>query len=252
MAATGNNGNGKLMRAFFSPAVALMSRLNIARKFTLLGLMSLAAIAVVVYSLFSSLNQVISFSQRELQGFELIGPLPRVAQTLQQHRGLSAGLISGDKTMRGNLISVSSEVGKAFEAMEAKLPPDLASGEALRHIRADWAHLREAGLAWTKDENMAVHTLLIGRVQTFEAMVADEYSLILDPEINTYYLINTIVNKLPHALEHLGQLRAYGTGILAEKRALPYKPSQLLPQNTLNRRKVRASNQARRRLPTSQ
>ncbi|HYR05438.1 MAG TPA: EAL domain-containing protein, partial [Gallionella sp.] len=47
--------------------------------------------------------------------------------------------------------------------------------------------------------------------------VADEYSLILDPELSTFYLIDTIINKLPHALEHLGQLRAYSTGILAKK-----------------------------------
>jgi len=46
--------------------------------------------------------------------------------------------------------------------------------------------------------------------------VADEYALTLDPELSTYYLIDTIVNKLPHMIEHLAQLRAYGTGILAQ------------------------------------
>ena len=43
-----NSGTKKLMQAFFSPAVALMSRLDITRKFMLLGLMSLVAIAVVI------------------------------------------------------------------------------------------------------------------------------------------------------------------------------------------------------------
>src|SRR3989338_5275884 len=48
-------------------------------------------------------------------------------------------------------------------------------------------------------------------------MIADEYALILDAELSTYYLIDTIVNQLPHTIEHLGQLRAYGTDILASK-----------------------------------
>ena len=212
-----NSGSKKLMQAFFAPAVALMSRLNVGRKFALLGLMSLIAMAVVVYSLFASLDQVISSSQRELQGLELIKPFPRVVQMLQQHRGISAALLGGDTTMLDNRASVEKDVADAFRAMEGKLTPGLAPNEEWQHIRTDWERLRKEGLNWTAAENYAAHTRLIDRIQSFEGMIADEYTLILDPELNTYYLIDTIVNKLPHTIEHLGQLRAYGTDILASK-----------------------------------
>lgn len=132
-----NNGSNKLLQAFFAPAVAMMSRLNVAGKFMLLGLMSLVAMAVVVYSLFASLDQVIGSSQRELQGLELIKPFPRAVQMLQQHRGLSAGLLGGDETMRDSRADTESEAAGAFRAMEEKLPPGMTSGEDLRHIRAD-------------------------------------------------------------------------------------------------------------------
>ncbi|OGS99263.1 MAG: hypothetical protein A3F73_06460 [Gallionellales bacterium RIFCSPLOWO2_12_FULL_59_22] len=207
--------------------MALMGRLGIARKFALLGLMSLAAMAVVTYSLFASLDQVISFSQRELKGFELIGPIPRVVQTMQQHRGLSAGFLGGDKAMDADRNMMEKTVTGALRAMEAGLPPDLASGEALRRIKDDWARLREERLGLTVAESFAAHTGLIDRVQSFEVMIADEYALILDPEINTYYLIDTIVNKLPHVIEHLGQLRAFGTGILAGKHASPQQQAEI-------------------------
>ena len=220
-------GGKKLIRAFFSPAMALMSRLNIARKFTLLGLMSLGAMAILVYGLFASLNQVIGSSQRELEGLKLIGPFPHVAQTLQQHRGLSAGLLGGDESMRDSLTSIEMDVTEAFEAMAGQLPPSLASSEALQQTRADWERLREEGSTWTAAENFAAHTRLIDRIQTIEVMVADEYALILDPEISAFYLVDTIVNKLPHALEHLGQLRAYGTGILAEKQVTPQQQTEI-------------------------
>ena len=58
----------KIIQAFFSPAVALMGRLDITRKFLLLGLISLVAITVVTYSLFVSLEQTINTLQRELKG----------------------------------------------------------------------------------------------------------------------------------------------------------------------------------------
>ena len=227
MVRAGNSGGKKLIRAFFSPAMALMSRLNIARKFTLLGLMSLGAMAIVVYSLFASLNQVIGSSQRELEGIKLIEPFLHVMQTLQQHRGLSAGLLSGDAVMRDSLIREEKNAGAAFEAMEKKLPPGLSSSEDFQQIRAGWERLREEGLTWTAAENFAAHTRLIDRVQAFEVMVADEYALTLDPEISAFYLVDTIVNKLPHAIEHLGQLRAYGTGALAEKRVSPQQQTEI-------------------------
>ena len=216
---TGNSGSKKMMQAFFSPAVALMSRLDVARKFVLLGLMSLVAIAVVVYSLFSSLDQIISLSQWELKGLELIKPFPRAVQILQQHRGLSAGLLCGDETMRDSRASTESEAVKALNELWGKPFPGMASSEGLQNIKADWERLRKEGLNWTAAENFAAHTRLINQIQSFEGMVADEYALTLDPELSTFYLIDTIVNGLPDTLEHLGELRAYGIGVLASKQA---------------------------------
>jgi diguanylate cyclase (GGDEF)-like protein/PAS domain S-box-containing protein len=208
----------KILRAFFSPAVTLMNRLDVARKFALLGLMSLVAIAVVVHSLFDSLDQDIGFAQRELKGLELIELFPRTVHALQQHRGLSAGLLGGDENMRGSRADTEKKVEGALEEMLGQSFPGMNPGEDLQHIKADWELLRKEGLNWSAAENFAMHTRLIARIQSFEGIVADEYALTLDPELSTFYLIDTIVNKLPHALEHLGRLRAYGTGILARKR----------------------------------
>ena len=219
MTDSSGSSSRKLMQAFFVPAVALMGRLDVIRKFVLLGLMSLVAIAVVVYSLFASLDKNITFMQRELEGLDLIKPIPRVVQILQQHRGLSAGLLGGDENMRDSRAAMERDAFEAFKAMEEKLPPGLASSEDLQSIRADWERLRKEGLNWTVAENFAVHTRLIDRIQLFEGIIGDEYALILDPELDTFYLIDTIINKLPHAIEDLGQLRAYGTGILAGKQA---------------------------------
>jgi len=207
-----------MQKKLFLPAIALLNRLNYTRKFTLLWVLSLIAIAVVVYSLFAGLEQVIQPSQRQLQGIALIKPIFRTAELTQLHRGLSLALLGGNEAMRDRRAAKESEAAEAFKAMEGVLPPGLASNEDFRLIKASWERLRKEGLHWTTDENFAAHTRLIKQIQLFEVFVADEYLLILDPEIATFYLIDTAINKLPHALEYLGQLRAYGTMILARKR----------------------------------
>ena len=171
MAMTDGSGSKKLLQAFFAPAVALMSRLNIGRKFVLLGLMSLAAMAGVAYSLFASLNQVIISSQRELQGLELIKPFPKVIQVLQEHRGLSVGLLGGDETMRDsytNMEKMEKEAAKVLNEMLKKQFSGMASSENLQHIMADWKRMSEEEHGWTAAESFAAHTRLIDRIQSFE------------------------------------------------------------------------------------
>ncbi|OGS94026.1 MAG: hypothetical protein A3H31_02080 [Gallionellales bacterium RIFCSPLOWO2_02_FULL_57_47] len=215
------------MQRIFSPAIALLNRMSYTKKFTLLWLVSLVPIAVVVYSLFASLERVIQPSQLELQGLALIEPISRTVQLMQQHRGFSAVLFGGNEAMRDRRAAKETEATKAFGAMEKELPPGLTASEEFRSIKASWVRLREEGHRWTAEENFAAHTRLIERMQSFELSIADDYALILDPETATFYLIDTAINKLPHAFEHLGQLRAYGTGILAKKQITESQKAKL-------------------------
>jgi PAS domain S-box-containing protein len=181
--------------------------------------MSLVAIVVVVHSLYISLDLVIRTSQRELEGIEIIKPFPQAIRLIQQHRGLSSVLLGGDKSIGNTRAAKEIEATEALRGIEGKLPPSLASNKDLQRIKASWEQVRKEGLNWTRDENFAAHTSLIDQVRLFEVVTADEYALTQDPEIGTYYLIDSAIQKLPNVLEHLGRIRAYGAGILAEKRA---------------------------------
>ncbi|MDT8375260.1 MAG: HAMP domain-containing protein [Mariprofundaceae bacterium] len=215
---TGNSRIGKTVRPIFSPAIYLLNRIGFTGKFALLWLVSLVATAVVVQSLFASLNQTIHISQRELQGLALVEPVSRTVQLLQQHRGISAALLGGNETMQNKLATMEKEAIDAFDAMEGALPPRLTSGKAFLNIRAAWQQLLKEGLQQTADKNFAAHTSLIEQITSFRVLIADDFGLMTDNEITTYYLIDTMINKYPHALEHLGQLRAYGTSILSAKK----------------------------------
>ncbi|MDH5613173.1 MAG: EAL domain-containing protein [Gammaproteobacteria bacterium] len=199
------------------PAIALLNRMSYTKKFTLLWLLSMIAIAVVVYHLFVSLDRIIQPSERELDGLALIEPIAKTIQTIQLHRGISAALLGGNEAMR-NQRAVQEEVAAAtFRNMEEKLPISLTDSEHFRSILMDWEQLRQQGLTLAMGDNFATHTKLIEDLQSFEVSVADEYLLTLDPEIASFYLIDTTINKLPHVIEHLGQIRAYGTGILTNQ-----------------------------------
>lgn len=205
------------MQRIFQPAISLLNRMGYTKKFTLLWLVSLLAIAVVVYSLLVSLERVILPSQRQLQGLALIEPISRSIQHIQLHRGISAALLGGNEAMKDRRAAQERVTATTVKAMENALPPGLVSNEDFRHIKASWERLRKEGLQWTVAENFSAHTSLIEHIQLFEAFVDDEYLLALGSEIATSYLIDAAITKLPYTLEHLGRIRAYGTGILSRK-----------------------------------
>ena len=214
---TNNSGMGKIMQAIFAPAIALLNRMGYTKKFTLLWMVSLTAIAVVVYSLFVNLDRVIQPSQRRLEGLTLIEPVTRTMQALQLHRGLSAALLGGNESMRDRRAAQENKVTDALRTLEEKLPPSLIEVEDYRHIRTEWVRLQKEGLKWTVAANLAAHTNLIEHTQFFEQRVADDHMLIMDTDIAAYYLIDITTNRLIHVLENLGRLRAYGTGALTRK-----------------------------------
>ena len=199
------------MKLLFYPAIALMNRLGYTKKFALLGLLFLIAIAVLTYSLLASLDSVIRTSQQQLESITLIKPISRTVQGIQLHRGLSAALLGGNKAMRDRRAAAEKEVVDAFNMLEGKLPANLRQTEDWRDIWTNWESLLKEGLNWTAAENFAAHTRLISQIHLFMAVLAQ------DTETGLFYLVNIATSRLPDVLEHMGRIRAYGIGILAAK-----------------------------------
>ncbi|MBI4936719.1 MAG: PAS domain-containing protein, partial [Nitrosomonadales bacterium] len=205
------------MKFLFHPAITLMNRLGYTRKFTLLALMAMIAFATVAYNLYVTLDKEVRISQRELAGLELIKPISQLVRAIQQHRGRLALATSGGDVAGDEYAAIEIRAATAFEETEGKLPPSLKEGENWLRIKADWEYLEREQSSMTVEDSFAAHTRLIEKLLIFLVGIADEYALTLDSQIDTYYLIDTAINKLPGALEHIGQLRAYGSGILVRK-----------------------------------
>ena len=205
------------MQALFSPAVAIMNRLRYTQKFGLLGILMLVALGVLISNLYSALDTNIKASRAELVGIASVKPAQRLVQFLQMHRGMSQGVLAGNQAMKEKRAAKEAEVDGVLKATEATLSAELVAGKAWKGINTEWSQIKADGLSWTSIESFSRHTVLIEQTLQFMVDIADKNSLTLDPDIDSYYLIDTVLNKAPVALERLGQMRAKGTGILARK-----------------------------------
>ncbi|MCE1242713.1 methyl-accepting chemotaxis protein [Oryzomicrobium sp.] len=205
------------MSLFLAPAVALMNRLRYGRKFAVIGVVALAAIAIVFAGLFIQLRQVITQSQLELEGIELLQPFGSVIQASQQHRGLSGGVLGGNGALKAKLDQRTADIARILGQLDGRLPPELRGSQRWASIQEQWQAIQGDGLSWVASENIAAHTRLIDSLLLMQTDAADHFRITVDPDMGSYYLLETAVVKLPSMLERLGQTRAQGTAILAKK-----------------------------------
>lgn len=208
------------MQALFAPAVVLLNRLGYPRKFAVMGVLALVAIAVLLGNLYHSLNRVIHSSRQELTGVELLKPITRVVQRLQVHRGLSSGVLNGNEEMKAPRAAKEQEVSDALAAVAASLPPELAADEVWKRLTNVWTEIQKEGMELIARENFLAHNRMVDDLLLFETIVADHYSLTNDPGIDSSHLLDTALDKSPLAIERMGQLRALGAGVLAKKQPL--------------------------------
>ena len=172
-------------------------------------------LSLLTFFLVTELNQRVAFSVREQLGIEYLGHLQKLASDLRDHRGLTW---SQSKRPDG-----AAETGK----VEKRLRDDMDSIDATDRklgatfqTTAMWSAFRAKYQALEGSSNDADpadprnhHTALIADVIALMSQVADQSNLTLDPELDTFYLMDLMVVRLPLLTEQIGQSRGFGSGL---------------------------------------
>src|SRR5262249_16998378 len=157
-------------------------------------------IVSLLYSFLSTRQEAIAFAQKELLGVAYLAPLKNLYEHVPQHRDLVAILLEGQVEQKDRIISVQAAIDSDFKALQAvdqQLGKTLNTTEKLQTLSRHWQEVKRRGLESKPTESFEQHTQLIGEITDLLQHVADSSNLILDPDLDTYYLMDTAINKLP-------------------------------------------------------
>jgi len=219
------------MKAIFLPAIALMGRLKFSMKFTLVSFLFVAPLIMVMIILTKDIVSRIKFTEKERIGVEYNLPAMKFLQHVQQHRGLASALLNGDSSFKSKVETKQADVAldiRMLDDVEQKYGAALKTGEQLKILKGKWLDLQNNLTNLTGKQSYDAHTALAEQTLVFLNYVADQSNLTLDTDIDSYYLMDTLVNKLPTLAEAMGQTRAFGTGVVTRKKMLPEEKVQLL------------------------
>ncbi len=215
--------NRPIFQKFFAPAIFVMNRFRYLGKFLLISFFFILPLSFLALFFLTSANHDISVAEKERIGVEYIASVRGFLQNIQQHRALVSMYLGGNVSLAAKLADKQQEIlrnEKVVDIMDRKYGEILDSSEEWRNIKLQWKQVQEESLHGTTDESFQMHTVLAERVVLFFSFVGDSSNLILDPNLDSYYLMDVVVHGIPYTSERLGQLRGSGLTVIPKKELL--------------------------------
>jgi methyl-accepting chemotaxis protein len=214
----------------FRPALRLLSRLRFAHKFALIGLVLVVAVAVVGQAYLKVQHTQIAFSAKERVGIRVIAPTGQLLGRLAAAR--AAAVRGDDEVLDERVSAVTEAVAKVDAAVKA-------DGAELG-LEGDWSTLRGAIESTLADlpegtaERSASLAELTGGAAALIVKAGDTSNLILDPDLDSFYVMDALVTKVPGMLTGLAD--ASDQAVLAEvdrENALDHRIDLALTQGAI-------------------
>ncbi len=181
-----------------TPVVRLLDGFRFSRKFLLIGLVFALSLGTITWFMVRALQDTIAFAQQERRGLAFLRPLKGAAQGAIQARSAArragSGAAASTPAFQQALESIESSLRQA-EALEAEHGAVLKTADRWRGVKVKAQELKSKG---SGGGAVALPLLdaFLGEVNGLISHVGDTSNLILDPDIDSYYVMDLVLLKL--------------------------------------------------------
>jgi methyl-accepting chemotaxis protein len=206
-------GNFFRYHGWLAPGIRLLRRLSFPAKSTWVAGAFLIPLLMMLFFLWSSANDQIAFASSERQGLTYAKPVLELVKVAQNRRRAAANNAP-------DLPELQAAVAASFEKIKAR------HGELGKAFGVDEAYgaflkahdgLMQRPMAGAPDDTFEQHGVYIAAALDLVREVADGSQLTLDPDIDTYHMMNLSLLRGPLQYENTARLRGMGTLVLKTK-----------------------------------
>ena len=197
----------------WAPGVRIMGNLQFASKALLICLMFLLPLGWLTWSFYSGKNDSIAFSAKELVGIEYnrqIFPVIDLAQQLRRDAAAQAASGTTPPSM-GDVKNKLEAARVKLANLDQRLGTELSTAKAFAAVQKAYA---DADRAQGLEAVFAAHSTHIQSLIALMMQVTDASNLSLDPDIDSYYLMDAVLFRMPDIVEGTGKLRGLGLAVM--------------------------------------
>lgn len=207
---------------FFTPAVNLMKKFRYPQKFAIMSCSILALVGGIIFLFMSNLQPQIDFNKKENIGVEYITPVKDFLYNVQLHRDLTNSYLSGNISVKSEIADVEANIEtdiSKIDAIDKKLNSTLVVENKYESLKTNWNNLKSSYRSLNIKNNFDKHTAIINDSIALISHLCDKSNLTLDPDLDSYYMMDAFGFKLPNLLEKLALSKIEGQKIIISSSA---------------------------------
>ncbi|MCC6344461.1 MAG: HAMP domain-containing protein [Bryobacterales bacterium] len=216
-----------------SGAAGALANLPISRKLGLvLGLMALPVI-ILAMLLVQARNERIDLALNESNGVEYIGALRGVLETIPQHRNMVNSILNGDPSERSRAEQVEGAIDRSMSSLEsvnAKYP-QFGVGDRVAQLKRNWQDVKLGAMKMPVRESLDAHNRLMADLTELVRQIGEKSGLINDTDMDSYYLMDAMVNQLPVITDRMSRLAYLAGNAIVRKSPEDRLQAQVLADN---------------------
>lgn len=204
-------------RVLFAPATFALNRLRFFYKFLVIGALVLVPFGFVTYLQYAAASKSIEFNQREVHGVEYLVALSHFHEAQQRYWVLGAAVARGSADLKDRQAAAAADVQKTRLAVDTA---DKLYG-AQFGTRERWQRAKDAWDAVQAGKNTDVAGAIAVTRELYND-VGNGSNLILDPDLDSYWLMDAVLTQIPSLTGGVAQMtdRAFAAGGAATGEAL--------------------------------
>ncbi len=201
--------------------------ISVPRRLVLISLAFSVPLMVLLFLMVRGINDNIAFAKAELRGNDyqrplmdllLNLPLHQIAARAQDKPALAAATARVDQAF-GKLEAAQAKHGELLGFTPAELAKRKRDHVQLANVMRRWSELkRSAGTAPADGDR---HAHLVADVRTLITHAGDLSNLILDPDLDSYYLMDATLLALPQLQDRLAVTMLLGSEVLVRGSITP-------------------------------
>lgn len=211
-----------------APYTGFFGSLRVPYKLALLVVPLLFPIFYLLLVLVGEQRNDVNFVRAEKQGVLFLQNSGDLLKAMAEHRNISAVILSGNQELVVPRTQKAEEVSRnllLLEQINRSAGDPFGIGEKLAALKTDWDTLLAVRIS--PMQSFQEHTRLIQQLLGIYEQIAIGSKLTLDPTAQSYWLVDSVVYRIPPVMETLSQVQGIGATVLQTKQLTPEQEKRL-------------------------
>ncbi|MGZ5780515.1 MAG: methyl-accepting chemotaxis protein [Burkholderiaceae bacterium] len=196
-----------------SPGSRLMDRMRVLPKFILISSAVLIPLLALIFLLQQEWSANAEFVRKERVGVVYVAQLSELTRLVQSSRAYASASQAGDDaTLRSSYAQVQDKTNQQIQTIDS-----MKSALSELEVANEWSTLKQAWLDTAKSNDDGGYRKLTLELQKHIKLAANHANLTMDPDIDSFYLMNAVASTLVTLAVDMDQIRSLTAAAIARK-----------------------------------